>query len=224
MPLPVFQSSTISAQGAITSLTAPSGVTAGDLILITGTQIDDPGEPGNVSFSGWTQLPNTGFLNGFDVTKTFRTTTWWKISDGTEGSTYTVSGPSGYAQFIAARYSGVHKTRPIDIYTIAKSATDSPHSNPGVTPSVNEGLLVYTSGNYSIASPAWSGATMRNNDLAALADKAAPNSNVATGALTASSAFTAVTSIIMVLAGPRNLSFPLRSGGRPAPFKPGNPR
>lgn len=78
------------------SITAPSGIAAGDLLVVAG-HVDTSSEPVlSLTQSGWSKLGQIG-----DATYDACTGVWWKIADGTEGA---VTFNSTINAYIAGQY------------------------------------------------------------------------------------------------------------------------
>lgn len=199
-----YQSSTIGAAGGNTTVAVPSGVTAGDCIIIIAGQTGEAA-PQDPTVTGFTVLDRT--VN--TASPYSRTHVFWKIATAADTGTYAIVGTAGFSQWICARYSGTHQGNPIDGYTMAASDTASPHSNPGVTPACSGSVVVYGSNNYFGTAPAWSGSTARQAGLVqAFNDKTGPTINTPTGALTCSTASQPTTSIVFLLRPPDETTLP----------------
>lgn len=108
MPAPAFASGTTLAKSFVVStntITKPSGVAAGDLlVLAVNTESNTP----TVSCSGFTDWRLQGTSDELTVMT--------RIADGTEGASFTISTTSGVQLSAAcARYTGAHLTTPLDV-------------------------------------------------------------------------------------------------------------
>lgn len=107
MPAPAFASGTTLAKAFVvstTTITKPSGVSAGDLlVLAVNTESNTP----TISCSGFTDWRLQGTSDELTVMT--------RIADGSEGANFTISTTSGVQLSAAcARYTGTHASSPLD--------------------------------------------------------------------------------------------------------------
>lgn len=103
-----------------TTITAPSGIVAGNLLLLfVGT-----GRSAAATASGFTAIGTPTTAN--------RVTPFYKWATGSEPSSYTV-GPSSFTNGAILQYSGVDATTPIDVYAFSAGGTSTPASLPSLT-------------------------------------------------------------------------------------------
>ncbi len=133
----------ISASEPLT-LTKPSGVQAGDLLLLlcmSGEQTVPPVRWQNDK-AGWKNQGESG-----DSNHGIRNAFYWRVADGTEGATEDI----GYAQpgnlmgfYVCV--SGAHQESPIHAYQETLSASSGTHTLAGVTTTVDNCLILYSHG------------------------------------------------------------------------------
>lgn len=134
-----------SGSGTTLAVNMPSGVVSGSLVVF---QISGAAGPGQASATGWTKDTNASGLSGAtDQYITFL----WRICDGTEGSTVTVTySQSCFRQARSYRITGHHATAPIDPSGSShNSGISALIQSTSVTPSQTDSLLLYMPSNYS---------------------------------------------------------------------------
>ena len=135
---------TYTEQGSTTAsaslvLTKPSGVVSGDLLILICMNEDDTSiDQFTDNHAGWTFLLNTG-----NSSSACHTGVFWRISDGTEGASESVTAQSS-DQWMGfyLRVSGAHATTPIDS-SLPGVSTGNASNHPvlGVTTSVDDCLI-----------------------------------------------------------------------------------
>lgn len=145
MAVPVLETWTGNAPSSEASsivLTKPSGVVANDLLMLL---VGNDDETNNVQFTddltGWTRI---NFQGG--ATPDVQVASYYRIADGTEGTTVTVNAESSdkiLGWYL--RISGVDTTSPINVSAFQHSTAgdSSSHSIQGVTTTVDDCLAFY---------------------------------------------------------------------------------
>jgi hypothetical protein len=163
MANPVFETIAATNTGSSSpSLTAPSGIASGDLLLAF-LQEDTPATT-LTSISGgttWNSVSGTGFdANGRLLGSIHTTYFKWKIAGGSEPATYTtVTSATWTGVQAVCRISGVHQTTPIDVAAVQETSGSVNHATPSIDPSVNETLIVTCYSLDSTAARTWTQST-----------------------------------------------------------------
>jgi hypothetical protein len=174
--VPVVEGFQASNGGGTTStnlvLTAPSGITAGELLLLI--VCDDYANTATHfnAVTGWTKLGESG-----SATPDAYIGVYWRIATGTEGSSQTVtSTAAAYWLGWYLRISGADTTAPINAQSFAiSSATGvNPHVIPQITTTVDKCLAIYglsfdggDGALFSVASP-WTESAEQTNGATTL--------------------------------------------------------
>lgn len=142
------------------SVTIPSGVAAGNTLLLFATVNSSTNTPSSPSGSGWTALPTTD-------AKGMTTRAWWKTAAATDaGSKVTVPfGSTGQVSVQVAAYAGTSPSQPIDQFASAVNlAASSSHTTPTVQAEPGDWAVSYWS-DKSSSTTQWtppSGVTQRD--------------------------------------------------------------
>jgi hypothetical protein len=157
--LPAFRSTSAVTNG--TTVSKPSGVVSGDLLLAT---LEVDADPATVSGpAGWTRLLDT--VGGPGTGNAFHTQVWWKLAGAGEPASYswTVSG-SPWVDIGLLAYSNVNQSSPIDVSSGRDAGTTTTPTTPAVTTSGPNELVVALFVNFQSGSwTAGSGMTRRYN-------------------------------------------------------------
>src|SRR5690606_30933526 len=139
---PVIEDFEVSSTTNSTSLTltAPSGITAGELLLIIIGDDDEGSSEFSDNVTGWTMLGTSG-----NTTADAHIAVYWRIADGGEGNV-TVN-PSGTGDDMFGWYirvSGADTANPFDVSNFTQSSgSASTHNIPAVTTTVPNTLAIY---------------------------------------------------------------------------------
>ncbi|MBN1162480.1 hypothetical protein JXA34_01910 [Patescibacteria group bacterium] len=121
------------------TLAPPSGITAGELlIIIVGSDDAEAGDEFSIA-SGWTQIDEGG-----NATAQAHIAAFWRVATGTEGKV-TVNAATFDDMFgWYIRVSGANINSPINVYNFTQSSTDTTsHAIPQVTTTENDTLVFY---------------------------------------------------------------------------------
>lgn len=136
MALPVIQTTTVQqfASSHPWSVTKPSGVTAGDLLLVI------------LASAAATWTPPAGWNTGPTATPGVRqVSSFWRIADGSEGASFNFdSGSNLVGCSVCLRISGAHQTSPINGSSSGVTAFGgaNPTTVGSITTTVNDCLLL----------------------------------------------------------------------------------
>jgi len=197
--VPAFRSASTVTNG--TTVSKPSGVVSGDLLLAT-LEVDE--DPAPVSApSGWTLLQDTVGAGG--TGNAFHTQVWWKLAGSSEPSSYTwvVSG-GPWVDIGLLAYTNVNQSSPIDVSGGRDAGTTSTPTTPAVTTSGSNEMVVALFVNFDSGSwTAGSGMTRRYNFDSNEAQDVLQAGAGSTGTKTATiSVIGPTTADIVVLRGP----------------------
>jgi hypothetical protein len=197
--VPAFRSASTVTNG--TTVSKPSGVASGDLLLAT-LEVDE--DPATVTApSGWTLLQDTVGAPG--TGNAYHTQVWWKLAGASEPASYawTVSG-GPWVDIGVLAYTNVNQTSPIDVSASRNAGTTSAPTTPAVTTSGANEMVVALFVNFESGSwTAGSGMTRRYNFDSNEAQDALQATAGTTGTKTATSTVSGpMTADIVVLRGP----------------------
>jgi hypothetical protein len=157
--VPAFRSAATVTNG--TTVSKPSGVASGDLLLAT---LEVDADPATVSGpAGWTRLLDTVGAPG--TGQAYHTQVWWKLAGASEPASYawTVSG-GPWVDIGLQAYSGVNQASPIDVSSGRNAGTTRTPVTDAVTTSGPNELVVALFVNFESGSwTAGSGMTRRYN-------------------------------------------------------------
>jgi len=144
MPVPVIEGWEAANSGGATvqsiTLTKPSGVQVGDLLLlIVGSDNSNTGDWQDIS--GWNKIVNYNASSSDAALGIY-----WRIADGSEGATVAPSQPAGNLDEMFGWYiriSGVDQTTPIHVLGTPAYSTSKPFTINQVTTTVDDCLVFY---------------------------------------------------------------------------------
>ncbi len=141
---PVFRSASNVTNGL--TVTKPSGVVAGDLLLAT-MEVD--ADPVTVTGpSGWTLLMDTPGAIG--TASAFHSQVWYKVAGASEPTSYAWAVPGGiWVDIGVLAYSGVNATNPIDAFSGRYAGSVTSASTNAVTTSQANEMVVAIFINYN---------------------------------------------------------------------------
>jgi len=122
------------------TLNKPSGVESGDLLLLIVMNDDRSATAFSDNKNGWSFLNTSG-----DASSQAHVAVFWKIADGTEGPTETVTS-AGSDEWMGyyLRITGADSTTPINANNFAQSSANSAnHIIPAVTTTIDDCLVLY---------------------------------------------------------------------------------
>jgi hypothetical protein len=157
--VPGFRSAATVTNG--TTVSKPSGVSAGDLLLAT-LEVDE--DPAPVTGpAGWTKLLDT--MGAAGTGQAYHTQVWWKLAGSSEPSSYTWAVSGGpWVDIGLLAYSNVSQSNPIDVSAGRDAGTTTAPTTPSVTTSGANELVVALFVNFDSGSwTAGSGMTRRYN-------------------------------------------------------------
>jgi hypothetical protein len=197
--LPAFRSASTVTNG--TTVSRPSGVVSGDLLLAT---LEVDADPATVSApAGWTKLLDTVAAPG--TGNAFHTQVWWKLAGASEPASYSWTvGGGPWVDIGLQAYSNVSQTSPIDVSGGRDAGTTAAPTTPAVTTSGPNELVVALFVNFDSGSwTAGSGMTKRYDFDSNEAQDALQATAGSTGTRTATNSVNGPTTAdIIVLRGP----------------------
>lgn len=141
MAIALVGTNSTASSATVASISLPTGYASGDLLLVL---LNIQGPATATTPSGWTALESNV------VNSSGTLSLYWRISDGTEGSSLSVTlSAATYYNCISLAYSGTDTTSPINASAINADTTQiasggGSTSNPGVTTTVANAMLVHT--------------------------------------------------------------------------------
>lgn len=145
MAVPVRQNAVFTTGGSSLQstlvVTLPSGISTGETLLIFIANGDNTNvQQFNDDVSGWSLIGETG-----NSTSDVHVAVYWRIADGTEGSTVTITSTSSDKWLAwADRVSGAHATTPIEVSAFSQdTGNTTSHAVGGVTTSNNDCYVYY---------------------------------------------------------------------------------
>jgi hypothetical protein len=197
--LPAFRSASTVTNG--TTVSKPSGVVAGDLLLAT---LEVDADPATVSApAGWTKLLDTVGAPG--TGNAFHTQVWWKLAGAGEPASYSWTvGGGPWVDIGLQAYSNVNQSSPIDVSGGRDAGTTAAPTTPAATTSGPNELVVALFVNFDSGSwTAGSGMTKRYDFDSNEAQDALQATAGSTGTRTATDSVSGPTTAdIVVLKGP----------------------
>jgi Bacterial Ig domain len=196
--VPTFRSQASVTNG--TTVTRPSGVAAGDLLLAT-LEID--AEPATVTGpAGWTKLQDV--IGAPGTAMAYHTQVWWKVAGASEPASYTWTiGGTPWVDIGVLAYQNVNTASPIDVSAARDSGTTATPVTDSVTTTGPNELVVALFVNFNSGSwTAGSGMTRRYNFDSNVAQDVLQASAGPTGTKTATNTSSGpTTAAIVVLRG-----------------------
>lgn len=141
MAIALVGTASSTSNAATASVPLPSGYASGDLLIVL-LNVQSPQTA--TTPTGWTALESNV------ANSTGNLSLYWRISDGTEGTSLSVRlNAAAYYNCISLAYSGTDTTSPINASAINADTTQiasggGSTSNPGVTTTVANAMLVHT--------------------------------------------------------------------------------
>ncbi len=191
---PAFLSASTVTNG--TSVSRPSGVAQGDLLL---GEIEIDADPVTVTGpSGWTRLLDTTVARG--TSSAFHEQLWYKVAGATEPGVYSWSVPANiWVDAAVSDYINVSRTAPIDVSSGRDAGITSAPVTDSVVTTAPGDLVVALFSNYNFGSwTAGSGMTQRYSFDSNTSQDALQAAAGATGTKTASSSVSGPTSAHIV--------------------------
>ena len=136
-----------------TTITAPSGIVNGDVLLAI-LDIGQSSAPTVTPPSGFTEITTTGWpmaINAADPWQV-RVRAYTKIASSESGN-YTFSHSSAYSEAIMYRISGADTTTPVNPNPTSGSGNSTTSIAPGITTPRNNSVVVFVSGAWNAAGP-----------------------------------------------------------------------
>lgn len=135
------------------TISKPSGVASGDLLLAHLTNYDTLRD--FTTPSGWTLL-STGHKS-YSTSNLTRSVVFYRVADGSEGASFafnTSGGSTPYINGAVLRYTGVDTSAPIDVAGAGDANSNSTRSHPAVTTVTANAKLVLFQAGYGAAASA----------------------------------------------------------------------
>ena len=170
-----------SGAGAVTPGFPASGVAAGDIAILV---VQSSNEAITTPAGGWTQVANS--LQGTGTAATagaVRVGAYWKLCNGTEnGTTVTVNDTGNHTVAQILIYRGCETTSPIDVTAGGvKAAASTTSTNPSVTTTVADTMIVLISGTANDANSTANFSAWTNANLGSLTERIDRSVNTGTG-------------------------------------------